>query len=68
MLTADGDPTDPGPKGHTMSDQELTPDLEDTEGHGFKHGRDDEDDTEGHGFKHGRDDEAEDDTEGHIKA
>jgi hypothetical protein len=52
MLTADGDPTDPGPKGHTMSDQDLTPDLDDTEGH----------------LRHGRDDEAEDDTEGHIKA
>jgi hypothetical protein len=68
MLTADGDPTDPGPKGHTMSDQDLTPDLDDTEGH-LRHGRDDEaeDDTEGH-LRHGRDDEAEDDTEGHIKA
>ena len=69
MLTADDDPTDPGPKGYTMTEQDNTPaiDLDDTEGHGFKHGRDDEDDTEGHGFKHGRDDEDEDDTEGHLK-
>ena len=49
MLTADADPTDPGPKGHTMTEQDHTPDidLDDTEGHGYKKDED-EDDTEGH--------------------
>ena len=52
-----------------MTEQDRTPDidLDDAEGHGMKHGRDDEEDTEGHGMKHGRDDEAEDDTEGHFR-
>ncbi len=45
-----------------MSEQNTTPDVDDTEGHGYK--KDDEiDDTEGHGYK--KDDEDEDDTEGH---
>jgi hypothetical protein len=50
-----------------MSDHDLTPDLEDVEGH-LKTGRDDiaEDDVEGH-LKTGRDDAAEDDVEGHLK-
>jgi hypothetical protein len=66
MLTAGGDPTDLGPKGYTMTEQDNTPaiDLDDTEGHATPHGRDDEDDTEGHATPHGRDDE--DDTEGHA--
>jgi hypothetical protein len=64
MLTADADPQTliretGNRKGHTMTEQDHTPDPDDTEGHGYK--RDDEDDTEGHGYK--RDDE--DDTEGH---
>jgi hypothetical protein len=48
-----------------MTEQDNTPaiDLDDTEGHGRPHGREDEDDTEGHGRPHGREDE--DDTEGH---
>jgi hypothetical protein len=62
------------PEGHTMTEQNLTADPDDTEGHGMAHGRDD-DDTEGHGMAHGRDDDTEghgmahgrdeDDTEGH---
>jgi hypothetical protein len=65
MLTADADLYNRSPKGHTMTEQDRTPDidLEDTEGH---HWREDEaeDDTQGH---HWREDEAEDedDTEGH---
>jgi hypothetical protein len=35
------------PEGHTMTEQNLTADPDDTEGHGMAHGRD-EDDTEGH--------------------
>ncbi len=31
-----------------MTEQNLTADPDDTEGHGMAHGRDDEDDTEGH--------------------
>ena len=37
-----------------MTEQDRTPDI-------------DLDDAEGHGMKHGRDDEAEDDTEGHFR-
>ena len=50
-----------------MSDQDLTPDIEDAVGN-VLHGREDDvaEDTEVHEL-HGRD-EAEDDTEGHIKA
>jgi hypothetical protein len=33
-----------------MTEPNETPDLDDTEGHGYK--REDEDDTEGHGYKH----------------
>jgi hypothetical protein len=51
MLTTNADPANQKPKGHTMSDQDLTPDLDDTEGH----------------LRHGRDDEAADDTEGHLR-
>ena len=58
MLTADAEQM----KGHTMTEQNLTPDeIDDTEGHGYK--REDEDDTEGHGYK--REDEDDDDVEGH---
>jgi hypothetical protein len=81
MLTADADPQTliretGNRKGHIMTEQDQTPDidLEDTEGHGYRkddeddtegHGyrKDDEDDTEGHGYR--KDDDDEDDTEGH---
>ena len=57
MLTPDAEQL----KGHTMTEQNLTPDeIDDTEGHGYK--REDEDDTEGHGYK--REDE-DNDVEGH---
>jgi hypothetical protein len=68
MLTANADPANQKPKGHTMSDQDLTPDPDDTIGH-RPMSRDDEaeDDTVGH-RPMSRDDEGEDDAEGHIKA
>ena len=63
MLTADPVQPTPGLKGHTMTEQDNTPDmdLDDTEGH-TPRPREDEDDTEGHAPRP-RDDE--DDTEGH---
>ena len=52
MLTPDAEQL----KGHTMTEQNLTPDeIDDTEGHGYK--REDEDDTEGHGYKREDEDE-----------
>ena len=67
MLNADADPTDPGPKGHTMTEQDPTPDidLDDTEGHTRHREDEDQDDTEGH-TRH-REDEDQDDTEGHTR-
>jgi hypothetical protein len=61
MLIPDADPRTPIRKGHIMTEQNQTPDidLDDTEGHNLK--KDDEDDTQGHNLK--KDDE--DDTEGH---
>ena len=49
MLTADPVQPTPGLKGHTMTEQDNTPDmdLDDTEGH-TPRPREDEDDTEGH--------------------
>jgi hypothetical protein len=67
MLTPDAEQQNRNPKGHTMTEQDRTPDidLEDTKGHHWREDED-QDDTQGH-FRRKDEDGDEDDTEGHVR-